>query len=126
MATKASEERYAGGGQVKYLVYQSPQPLRTGRVQQRTRVQRLYFPADAKEIRLDEPGTVEKRTGRRVYGVAVHYQYNLPRTRAQRGSTRYDVPERWADRTKVVELPQGAKSVKLTTRPPEGPMMAVQ
>lgn len=126
MATRASEERYAGGGQVKYLVYQSPQPLRTGRIQQRTRVQRLYFPADAKEIRLDEPGTVEKRTGRRVHGVAVHYQYHLPRTQAQRGRTRYAVPERWAERVKVVELPEGAKSVKLTSRPPQRPMMAVR
>jgi hypothetical protein len=126
MAYKASQERYADGGQVKYLVYQSPQPLRTGRVQQRTRVQRLYFPADAKEIRLDEPGTVEKRTGRRVHGVAVHYQYQLPRTSAQRGQTRYEVPERWADRTKVVELPEGARSLKLTSQPPKGPAMAVR
>jgi hypothetical protein len=106
MATRESQSRYAGGGQVKYLVYQSPQPLRTGRTQQRTRVQRLYFPVEAKEIRLDQPGTVEKRTGRRVHGVAVHYRYQIGGARAHRGRTTYDLPERWANRTKVVELPE--------------------
>jgi hypothetical protein len=126
MANKASQGRYAGGGQVKYLVYQSPQPMRTGRVQQRTRVHGLYFPANARSIRLGEPGTVQKRTGRRVHGVAVHHQHHLPRTSAQRGRTRYRVPERWAERTKVVELPEGAKSVKLSNQPPAGPKMAVR
>ena len=53
MAYKPSESRYAGGGQVKYLVYESPQPLRSGRLQQRTHVQRLYFPADAKDITVE-------------------------------------------------------------------------
>jgi hypothetical protein len=120
-----SEERYAGGGQVKYLVYHSPQPLRTGETQERTRVKRLYFPANAKDIKVDGPGTVEKRTGTRVHGVKVHYQYKLGGTTAHRGKTTYKVPERWADRTKVVELPQGAKDIRLTERPPEGPKMAV-
>src|SRR5206468_105728 len=117
---------YAGGGKVQYLVYQSPQPVRGGGVQQRTRVQRLYFPANAKEIKLDMPGTVEKRTGRKVHGVAVHYQYQLASAKARRGNTEYQLPERWADRVKIVELPEGAKSVRLTLRPPEGPKMAVR
>ncbi len=125
MAYKASEARYAGGGQVKYLVYHSPQPLRNGGTRERTRVQRLYFPADAKEIKLDEPGTVTKRTGRRVHGVAVHYRYDVAGARAQRGATSYTLPERSSERTKIVELPEGAKDVKLTTRPPAGPKMAV-
>jgi hypothetical protein len=30
MGYRPSEARYAGGGQIKYLVYRSPQPLRTG------------------------------------------------------------------------------------------------
>ncbi len=126
MAYKPSEKRYAGGGQVKYVVYQSPQPLRSGQMRERTRVQRLYFPADARDITLDQPGSVEKRTGRKVHGVAVHYRYQVAGARAQRGSTKYRIPERWAERTKVVELPEGSKSVRLTSRPPEGPRMNVR
>src|SRR2546421_240704 len=33
MRYRPSQARYTGGGQVKYLVYRSPQPLRTGHVQ---------------------------------------------------------------------------------------------
>ncbi len=125
MRYRASEERYAGGGQVKYLVYRSPQPLRTGRVQERTRVRRLYFPASATEITAQGPQTITKRTGRQVYGVVVHYRYHLRGATAHRDKTPYSLPPRWAERTKVVELPRGAKAPALTDRPPEGPLMAV-
>jgi hypothetical protein len=125
MSAKPSESRYDGGGQVKYLVYRSPQAARDGGVQVRTRVKRLYFPTDARSIKVDPPTTLEKRTGRSVHGVQVHYEYQLAGARARRGDTKYELPERWADRTKVVELPEGAKSVKLTSDPPEGPKMAV-
>jgi hypothetical protein len=122
---RPSQARYAEGGKVQYLVYHSPQPLRTGRTQERTRVKRVYFPGDAKDITVGKPGMVEKRTGRRVFGVPVHYRYQLSAARAHRGKTTYKMPERWAERTKVIELPDGAKDVHLTTRPPEGPLMAV-
>jgi hypothetical protein len=122
---RPSAERYAGGGKVKYIVYRSPQPLRNGRVQQRTRVKRLYFPKNAKNISLGKPTTLEKRTGREAYGVAVTYRYQLSAARARRGRTTYELPLRWADREKVVELPRGAKDLRLTDRPPEGPKMAI-
>jgi hypothetical protein len=125
MRYRPSEARYAGGGQVKYLVYRSPQPLRTGRVQDRTRVRRLYFPASATEITVQGPQTLTTRTGRQVYGAAVHYRYHLRGTTAQRDETTYSLPPRWAERTKVVELPQSAKDLSLTDQPPEGPLMAV-
>src|SRR5918995_1817650 len=35
------------------------------------------------------------------------------------------LPPRWAERTKVVALPQGAKELTLTDQPPKGPLMAV-
>ena len=125
MRYRPSEERYTGGGQVKYLVYRSPQPLRTGRVQDRTHVRRLYFPASATEITVEGPQTLTTRTGRQVYGVAVHYRHQLRGATAHRGKTTYSLPSRWAERTKVVELPQGAKALSLTDQPPEGPLMAV-
>lgn len=118
MARRPSQTSEASGGQIRFLVYRSPQPLRNGRVQERTRVQRLHFPADARNIHADDPGTVAKRSGRRVNGIAVHYRHQLAPAQPPRGRSRTRVPERWADRTKVVELPDGAKSIRLTNRPP--------
>ena len=118
-------ERYACGGKVKYLIYRSPQPMRSGRVQERTRVKRLYFPANARDITVSRPTTQEKRTGRQVHGVEVRYQARLSGAEAHRGTTIYQLPERWVQRSKVVELPRDAKDVHLVDRPPEGPRMAV-
>lgn len=125
MAYRPSTARYSGGGKTKYLVYESPQPLRTGKVQQRTRVQRLYFPASASDITLEGPKTVSKRTGKRVFGALLHYRSRLGGTTAHRGATTYKVPPRESLRTKAIELPRGATDLRLTDKPPEGPRMAV-
>jgi hypothetical protein len=122
---KPTTARYSGGGKVKYLVYRSPQPLRTGAIQLRTRVKRLYFPKGARRIRMERPKMVATRTGRRVYGVVVRYETRLSGGRARRNSTTYTLPERWVDRTKVVKLPKNARGVRLADRAPEGPLLAV-
>lgn len=125
MAEKASESRFADGGKVKYLVYESRQKLRNGRTQTRTRAKRFYLPANATQIEMSGPGTSRKRTGRRVHAVEVHYRARIDAATAQRGSTRYELPGRWAERTKVVEVPESATSVRMTDSPPSGPQMAV-
>ncbi len=125
MDYRTTKMRYKGGGRIKYLVYRSPQPLRTGRTQQRTRVHRLYFPENATRIRVEGPKTMKKRTGRSVYGVKVHYRYGLRGATAHRKGTRYKLPARRADRTKVIEVPRDAKNIRMTTKPPIGPKMAV-
>ena len=114
MRYRPSQARYTGGGQVNYLVYRSPQPLRTVHVQDRTRVRRLYFPASTTTITVEGPQTLTMRTGRQVYGVAVHYRHQLRGTIVLREQTTYPLPPRWAERTKVVVLPQGAKELALT------------
>jgi len=96
---------------VKYLVYRSPQPLGTGAIQLRTRVKRLYFPKDARRIRMEGARMVTTRTGKRVYGVLVRYETKLSAARARRDATTYTLPERWVDRTKVVALPRTAQGV---------------
>jgi hypothetical protein len=115
MPYKPSEARYDRGGRVLYLVYQSPQRLASGKQQELTRVKRLYFPGDAQAIKLGSPGSVRKRSGRTVHGVEVRYR-NRQDGRG-RGST--------TQRVKVVELPQGTSSLKLTDEPPEGPLQAI-
>jgi hypothetical protein len=54
MTYKPSQARYSGGGKIKYLVYRSSPPLRRGRTQERTRVKRMYFPANAREIVMEQ------------------------------------------------------------------------
>jgi hypothetical protein len=122
---KPTTARYSGGGKIKYLIYRSPQPLRSGAIQLRTRVKRLYFPRSARRIRIERPKIAATRTGRRVYGVVVRYEERLGPTRARRNSTTYTLAERWVDRTKVVRLPRHAQGVRLTERAPEGPLLAV-
>jgi hypothetical protein len=125
MPYRPSESRYSGGGRVKYLVYKSGQEGR-GAGQRRSRVKRLYFPANASGIAVGKPGAQEKRTGTRVFGVAVRYEAPLARTRARRGSTRYETPRRSIARQKIIELPRGASDVRLSDRAPEGPRMDVR
>jgi hypothetical protein len=125
MAPKRSEERYNKGGKVVYLTYVSPQRLSKGKTQPRTRMQRLYFPGDVRNIRVGKPGEVAKRTGRKVHGVAIEYDYVLKGARARRGNTRYELPERQSKRTKIVDLPDNARNIRLTDNPPKGPTMAV-
>jgi hypothetical protein len=123
---RTSQSRYSGGGKVKYLVYQSPQPVRSGRSRVRARVKRMYFPANARKIGIDSPGLHRRRTGSSVYGVAVRYESHLAPTTARRGRTTYRIGPRWVPRQKIVDLPKGATKVRLTDRAPEGPRMAVR
>lgn len=125
MRYKPSEARYDYGGKVKYLVYRSPQPSRSGRVQMRTRVKRLYFPADASSIKVGEPGGYRNRLGRRVFGVPVTYRYVLAPTKAHRGKKTVRLPPRISTRKKLVPLPRQAENLRLTDRPPKGPLQAV-
>jgi hypothetical protein len=125
MAYKPTEARYDLGGKVKYLVYQSPQPLANGRVQMRTRVKRLYFPGDARNIMVGKPGWYPNLRGRKVFGVPVTYRYVLAPATIHRGKTIARLPSRTAHRTKIVPLPRRAKGLRLTSRPPKGPLQAV-
>ena len=125
MTYKPSEARYDLGGKVKYLVYQSPQRLANGRVQMRTRVKRVYFPGDATNITVGKPGSYRNLRGRNVFGVPVTYRYVLAPASAHRGKTIVRLPRRSAHRTKIVPLPKPVKGLRLTDRPPKGPLQAV-
>jgi hypothetical protein len=125
MVYKPSQARYDLGGKVKYLVYHSPQRLASGRVQMRTRVKRVYFPGDASRITVGEPGWYRNLRGRKVFGVPVTYHYVLAPAIAHRGHRVVRLPPRTAHRTKIVPLPRHVKGLRLTSRPPKGPLQAV-
>jgi hypothetical protein len=125
VAYKPTEARYDLGGKVKYLVYQSPQRLASGRLQARTRVKRVYFPGDASNITVGKPGLYRNLRGRRVFGVPVTYRYILAPATIHRGKTIARLPPRKAHRTKIVPLPRHVEGLRLTGRPPKGPLQAV-
>jgi hypothetical protein len=123
---KPSQARYDLGGKVKYLVYQSPQRLANGRIQMRTRVKRVYFPGDASNIKLGEPGLYRNLRGRKVFGVPITYRYVLAPATAHRGKTVIHLPPRKSHRTKIVPLPsRHVEDLHMTDRPPKGPLQAV-
>jgi hypothetical protein len=125
MTYKPSQARYDLGGKVKYLVYESPQPLADGRTQQRTRVKRMYFPGDATKIEVGKVGWHRNRLGRRVFGVPVTYRYVIAAATAHRGRRLVPMPARLSHRTKLVTLPMRARGLRLTSHPPRGPLLAV-
>jgi hypothetical protein len=91
----------------------------------RTRVKRVYFPGDASNITVGEPAWYRNRRGRKVFGVPVTYRYVLDPATAHRGHTTVRLPRRLAQRTKIVPLPQHVAGLRLTGRPPKGPLQAV-
>ena len=113
MAYKPSESRYDKGDRVLYLEYASP-------TRRPARVKRIYLPGDSSNVRLEGPKMLRKRTGRRVYGVALHYEHEVAGVRGTRDSARRAMPQRRAARTQIIELPGGAKELRLSDRPPEG------
>jgi hypothetical protein len=119
MAYKPSESRYDGGGRVVYLEYSTPSRAR-GTESTRRRAKRIYLPADSKNLSLEGPKTLRKRTGRSVHGVALHYEHVVGAARARRGNTSYKLPERTSERTKVIEVPAEARDLRLTDKAPKG------
>jgi hypothetical protein len=108
----------AGDGILRYLVYRSPQRMANGEVRERVRVKRLYFPASATGIQMQGPGYFQKRTGRRFYGVLVHYRHQ-PAPAAARGGVRpLTPPGRWAEGVTIVELSEQARDVQLREEAP--------
>jgi hypothetical protein len=112
------------GGLIRYVTYESEQKNRNGGTSTRRRTKRFSLPAESKDVRIDGPRSVTKRTGRRVNGLQVRYKYRLAGGTRRRGKTMTRIPERWADRMKVLELPKSARNVKMTDRAPSRGRMA--
>ncbi len=113
-----TEARYRSG-KTLWLVYESPHEYKGGRVYPRTRVKRVYFPGDAFDIKLEGPGEYTTRFGRKVFGVKISYKTRLAPTTIRRRGRSIQLPERVVTRTKIVQLDQGAKNIRLVEERPE-------
>jgi hypothetical protein len=124
MATKtnqryrSTESKYKGGAQEMYITYDLKQKTRGGDEKLYPKVKRVYIAGDVKDWKT---GTMKKRSGKTVHGVAIEYQqsrkgYQRSGFSAKRGSTRYAVKPSSVGGTaqkfrQVLEVPQDAQNI---------------
>jgi len=112
MVYRPSEYPRVGPGKYYYIVYENLERTRAGNKVWKPRVKRVYI--SGKLLRWQK-GRVRKRTGETVNGIKLIYENTRKGFKAQRGSTRYSVSRAEMEVTKVVELPKGARNIRLTT-----------
>ena len=112
MVYKPSEYPRVGPGKYYYIMYENLERTRAGNKVWKPRVKRVYI--SGKLLRWQK-GRVRKRTGETVNGIKLIYENTRKGFKAQRGSTRYSVSRAEMEVAKVVELPKGARNIRLTT-----------
>ena len=112
MVYKPSEYPRVGPGKYYYIMYENLERTRAGNKVWKPRVKRVYI--SGKLLRWQK-GRVRKRTGETINGIKLIYENTRKGFKAQRGNTRYSVSRAEMEVAKVVELPKGARNIRLTT-----------
>jgi len=110
-----TEVRYKGGAKVLWLVYYHPG-------KKREYAKRLYFPADAFDLRVEGPGEFKNRFGNKVYGVKITYKMTIRPTTIHVRGHEIHLPQRVVTKTKVVPIPQIAQNVRIVEEKPSSAM----
>ena len=115
---RSTESKYKGGAHEMYVTYDLKQRTRGGDEKLYPKVKRVYIAGDVKDWKV---GTMKKRSGKTVHGVAIEYQqsragYQRSGFSAARGSTRYAVKPSSVGGTaqkfrQVLEVPQDAQNI---------------
>lgn len=115
---RGTESKYKGGAHEMYITYDLKQKTRSGDSKLYPKVKRVYIAGDVKDWKT---GTVKKRSGKSVHGVAIEYEqsrkaYQRKAFTAQRGPTSYPVKASSVGRTsqrfrQVLEVPQDAQNI---------------
>ncbi len=124
MATKtngsyrSTESKYKGGAHEMYITYDLKQKTRSGDERLYPKVKRVYIAGDVKDWKT---GTMKKRSGKTVHGVAIEYEqsrkgFQRKSFTARRGATRYNVKPSSVGGAaqkfrKVLEVPQEAQNI---------------
>lgn len=110
-----TEIKYKGGAKILWLVYYLPK-------RKREYAKRIYFPADAFDIKLEGPDTYKNKFGNDVYGIKINYKMTIsPATIHLRGKEIH-LPERTVTKTKIIPLPQDATDFRIVENKPESAM----
>jgi hypothetical protein len=110
-----TEAKYKGGAKVLWLVYYLPR-------RKREYAKRLYFPADAFDIRVEGPDEFENKFGNKVYGIKVTYKTTIRPTVIHVRGKEIHLPERVVTRVKIVPVPRDAQDFRIVEEKPESAM----
>ena len=110
-----TEVKYKGGAKVLWLVYYHP-----GR--KREYAKRLYFPADAFDIKVEGPGEFKNKFGNKVYGIKITYKMTIKPTTIHVRGKEIHLPERVVTKTKIVPIPEIAQDIRIVEEKPESAM----
>lgn len=113
---RPTEARYVGPTKIYYLIYDIDWTYRGGIVHERTMAQRVYISGEDPEWDL-EVKPRKNRFGRTVpSAIAVTYINVVSEAEATRRDTgtTYTLPEREMRVTKIIEVPKGARNLRVT------------
>ncbi len=110
-----TEAKYKGGAKVLWLVYYHPK-------RKREYAKRIYFPADAFDIKVEGPGEFKNRFGNSVYGIKITYKSTIKPTKIHLRGREITLPQRVITRTKVIELPKVATDIRIVEERPKSAM----
>lgn len=110
-----TEVKYKGGAKVLWLVYYHSD-------KKRDYVKRVYFPAEAFDIKVEGPGEFKNRFGNKVYGVRITYKMIIKPTTFYVRGKEIHLPKRVVTKTKVVPLPKVSKNIRIVEERPKNAM----
>ena len=110
-----TEAKYKGGAKVLWLVYFLPR-------RKREYAKRIYFPADAFDIKVEGPDYYKNRFGNSVYGIKITYKMTIKPTTIHIRGKEIHLPERVVTKTKVIPLPQDATDFRIVEEKPASAM----
>ncbi|AZV46371.1 hypothetical protein C3L23_03510 [Nautilia sp. PV-1] len=110
-----TEAKYKKGAKTLWVVYYHP-------VKKREYAKRIYLPADAEDIEFEGPGKYKNRFGNEVWGIKVSYVITVVPTTIHVRGREIKLPERKMRKSKIVELPEIAQNIKITSEKPQSAM----
>ena len=110
-----TEAKYKGGANVLWLVYYLPR-------RKREYAKRLYFPADAFDIKVEGPDIYKNKFGNDVYGIKITYKMTIRPTVIHVRGKEIHLPERVVTKTKIVPVPKDATDFRIVEERPNSAM----
>ena len=110
-----SEAKYKGGAKVLWLVYYLPR-------RKREYAKRIYFPADAFDIKVEGPDVYKNKFENEVYGIKITYKMSIKPTTIHVRGKEIHLPQRIITKTKIIEVPKDAIDFRIVENKPESAM----
>ena len=110
-----TEAKYKGGAKVLWLVYFLPR-------RKREYAKRLYFPADAFDIKVEGPDVYKNKFGNDVYGIKITYKMTIKSTTIHVRGKEIHLPQRVVTKTKIIPVPKDATDFRIVEEKPKSAM----